>query len=95
MMGRKIRNDIPCTNRKHNEEIAFLQRDTTLKERQQRDYNRCHRTKPMLELVEGALVWVKIDLKDRGKPGTVRFKAEEPASTKVTGRLVKKVTVSK
>ena len=94
-MGRKIRNDVPCMDRRQNEETNFRQRDAALKERQQRDYNRCHRAKPMLELEEGALVWVKIDHKDRGKPGTVRFKAEEPASTKVTGRLVKKVTVSK
>ena len=95
MMGRKIRKDILCMNRRHNEEIDFRQWDTTLKERQQGDYNRCHRTEPMLELEEGAFVWVKIDHKDRGKPGTVRFKVEELASTKVTGRLVKKVAVSK
>ena len=49
----------------------------------------------MLELEEGALVWVKIDHTDRGKPGTVRFKAEEPASywVEVDGRLLQRSRV--
>lgn len=95
MMGRKIRNDVPCMDRRQNEETNFRQRDAALKERQQRDYNRCHRAKPMLELEEGALVWVKIDHKDKGKPGTVRFKAEEPASywVEVEGRLLRRSRV--
>ena len=45
----------------------------------------------MLELEEGALV----DHKDRGKPGTVRFKAEEPTSywVEVDGRLLRRSKV--
>ena len=39
MMGRKIGNAIPFMNRRHNEGSDFCQRDTALKERQQRDYN--------------------------------------------------------
>ena len=53
------------------------------------EYNQC-RTKAMLAL-EDALVWVKIDHTDRGKPGTVRLKSEEPASywVEVDGRLLR------
>ena len=46
----------------------------------------------MEDLVDGDRVWVKRDHKDASRPGTIRYRAEEPDSywVEVQGRLLRR-----
>lgn len=92
MMGRRLRNEIPYLGRGEKDKRYFVEKDWELKSRQKRDYDRGHRAKVMEDLVDGDMVWVKRDHKDASKPGTIRYRAEEPDSywVEVQGRLLRR-----
>ena len=80
LLGRRMRNELPIQHQKACDPEGFRKRDTTLKERQKRNFDKSRRASDFADLQEGQTVWVKISHADKGKRGIVKYKAEEPDS---------------
>jgi hypothetical protein len=95
MMGRKLRSEVPQLETTSTNLETFGNRNNSLKARQKRNFDRTKQVKDPLDFSEGDQVWVKVDHKDEGKLGTVRFRSEEPDSywVEVNGRLLRRTSI--
>jgi transposase InsO family protein len=92
MLGRRLRNELPIQHETEVNTNTYRERDTALKERQRENYDRSRNVHQLPDLKAGDKVWVKIEHRDRGRAGIVRYTSEEPDSywVEVEGRLLRR-----
>ena len=83
LMGGQLLTDLPLREERLIPEWSYLkefeEQDAVFKERQKRDFDRCHKAYPSVPLHEGMDKWVKTKGKDI-VPGTVLSSADTPRS---------------